>query len=216
MILVLGIFMLASCGGDTETGTTPPTESEAPTESQPESDTESDTQPQTPTTTTYTVTVVDTDGNAIPMVALKIGTKSAVTNAQGQASATLDTGVYTVTIVMASGYKLDTKTFTFVEGEDALTIVLEREGGNEELVTYTVKVVDENGNGISGVALQLCQGACNRLPNTDENGVSTIKLAAKEYNLQILTAEGYIVPEGYIATLPLGQTEITVTLNSLS
>lgn len=213
MILALCTCAFVACGGDTETDSTPGTQSEVPSESESESESESNV---TPTTATYTVTVVDTDGNAIPTVALKIGTKLGATNAQGKASATLDVATYTVTIIMADGYDITTNTFTFAEGETELTVVLEKKASADNRITYTVKVVDENGVGIEGVSLQLCQGACNILPTTNSEGISTVKLAENEYNLQILEAEGYIVPDGYIATIPVGQTEITVTLTAIS
>ena len=58
-------------------------------------------------------------------------------------------------------------------------------------VTYTVKVVDENGNPIVGALVQMCSDTC--FPSaTDANGVATFKLADAEYKVSFLT-----LPAGY-------------------
>lgn len=71
--------------------------------------------------------------------------------------------------------------------------------GNEntdEKVDYTVKVVDENGNGVPGVPVDLYVGPAKNPVElyTDSKGVATHKM--KETNLPIYASLG-ILPEGY-------------------
>lgn len=58
---------------------------------------------------------------------------------------------------------------------------------------YTVKVVDEGGNPIAGVMLQLCDEACYPA-QTDANGVATWALEEGNYKASFLK-----IPEGYEA-----------------
>lgn len=58
-------------------------------------------------------------------------------------------------------------------------------------VTYTVKVVDEAGNGIAGAMVQLCLDAC--IPAvTDANGVATFNLSEASYKVSFVQ-----MPAGY-------------------
>lgn len=58
-------------------------------------------------------------------------------------------------------------------------------------VTYSVKVVDEDGNPISGAMVQLCKDTC--LPGaTGENGVAEFKTVEDDYKVSFM-----MLPTGY-------------------
>lgn len=90
------------------------------------------------------------------------------------------------------------------------------ESESEEGVVYTIKVVDEGGNPVAGVVVQLCKESC--MPNrTDENGVAEFPVDAIE--------EGYKagvtnVPDGYVyegeeyVYYEGDATEVTLTLKA--
>ena len=86
-------------------------------------------------------------------------------------------------------------------------------------VTFTVKVVDEEGNGVSGAWIKVCKGTENCYTSmSDEKGnapfiETNIPEVTAEHELSVLT-----VPDGYSYTgeevvhLTAGITEYTVTL----
>ena len=82
-------------------------------------------------------------------------------------------------------------------------------------VTYTVKVVDEGGNAVSGAMVQLCLEAC--VPAlTDANGVATYNLAEADYKVSFVQ-----MPEGYTADateyhFAEGTYELTITLKAVA
>lgn len=80
-------------------------------------------------------------------------------------------------------------------------------------VTYTVKVVDEQGNGVAGVMVQLCLDSC--IPAvTDATGVATWKVAEAAYQASFVS-----VPAGYAQDankydFASGTYELTLTLKA--
>lgn len=81
----------------------------------------------------------------------------------------------------------------------------------EEAATYTVKVVDEDGNPVTGVTVQLCKDSC-LLGQTDETGVAVYQTVADDYKVSIV-----ITPAGYAADtaeyhFAEGEQELTITL----
>lgn len=80
-------------------------------------------------------------------------------------------------------------------------------------VTYTVKVVDENNNPIAGAMVQLCLDAC--IPGlTDASGVATFSQPAADYKVSFVQ-----VPEGYTCDAEAfffdgDSTEMTITVKS--
>ena len=81
-------------------------------------------------------------------------------------------------------------------------------------IAYTVKVLDDNGSPMAGVAVQICKDSC--MPGmTDAEGVATFRVAEAEgYKVSFLT-----VPEGYTAEaeefyFEAGSTEMTLTLTA--
>lgn len=83
----------------------------------------------------------------------------------------------------------------------------------EGMVTYTVTVVDAEGNPFSGVMVQVCLDAC--IPAvTNESGVAQWTLEEADYKVSFLS-----VPEGYTAEaenfyFEAGSTEMTLTLTA--
>lgn len=57
---------------------------------------------------------------------------------------------------------------------------------------YTVEFIDQNGSGVEGVTLQVCNDSSCMLYSSDEKGLCSFELPAGEYELHILK-----LPEGY-------------------
>lgn len=80
-------------------------------------------------------------------------------------------------------------------------------------VTYTVRVVDENGNGVTGGMIQFCLDSC--MPCVlDENGVASMALPEADYKVSFT-----MMPAGYALAgeetefyFPDGSYELTITL----
>lgn len=95
---------------------------------------------------------------------------------------------------------------------DTVTTTQKEEVTTAAKVTYTVKVVDENGNPVAGAYVQLCEateeGRCFMPIATDANGVATMELEEGPYKTMVNMADGYTFSEEYT---PFGN-EKTVTL----
>lgn len=85
---------------------------------------------------------------------------------------------------------------------------------------YTVKIVDEGGNPIAGVMVQICQGeTCLPGPLSDENGTVTFQVAEADYKVSFLGG----VPAGYEYTTEEtefyfedGSYEVTIVLKAVA
>lgn len=89
----------------------------------------------------------------------------------------------------------------------------------EGMVQYKVKVVDEEGNPVVGVMVQVCTDASCLMPvKTDDAGVATFAPAAEGmYHANFLPG----IPEGYQADAEVfyfaeGETELTIELMTVS
>ena len=79
-------------------------------------------------------------------------------------------------------------------------------------VTYTVTVVDEEGNPLSNATVQLCVGDLCKLPSpTNADGVATFEFDEAEYTVKV-NLTGY-TGEAYY-TFPEGSSELTVVLSA--
>ena len=81
-------------------------------------------------------------------------------------------------------------------------------------VEYTVKVVDEAGNPVSGAAVQLCKDSC--LPGmTNAEGVATFRVVEDDYKVSFMT-----MPAGFEAEAEEfyfeGSYELTITLKAVA
>lgn len=85
---------------------------------------------------------------------------------------------------------------------------------------YTVKIVDEGGNPVVGVMVQICQGeTCLPGPLSDENGTVTFQVAEADYKVSFLGG----VPAGYEYTTEEtefyfedGSYEVTIVLKAVA
>lgn len=80
-------------------------------------------------------------------------------------------------------------------------------------VTYTVKVVDENGDPVANAAVQICKDSC--LPGvTNEEGVAIFNVVEDDYKVSFMA-----MPEGFQADAEEfyfedGSYELTITLKA--
>ncbi len=176
---------------------------------------------------TYTLTVFDKENNPIEGVKLVItdekSYKTVVTGADGRASTELpDTKVSVMITSVPSGYEKPEKISgvyhaVIPEGMLGITFFLDKEASNT--VNYTVKVVDQFGNAVEGMQIQLCpDGVC--LADqfiTDANGEISKEMTPKNsIDVKLYDLDGYTLPivneYGYHAVINSGETEITITV----
>ena len=177
---------------------------------------------------TYTVTVLDGDNNPVEGVKLVITNDktypTATTDKDGKASAQFDEAT-TVSVMVTSvpdGYLKPEKVSgvyhgVFASGAKDLTLKIEKEADNK--VTYTVKVVDQNGDEVVGMGIQICtNGVCLAEKFvTDVNGEITVKLApTAAVDVKLEGLEGYTLPtpvkDSYHAVIEVGTNEIVVVV----
>lgn len=176
----------------------------------------------------YTVTVVNEDGAPLSGVKLILTDKkdypNLVTDANGKASTQLaGDKIYVMVVTPASGYEKPTATIdnvyhgVFSKDSTELTITLPSKETNK--VAYTVTVVDQYGNAVKNVGIQLCPGGVCLADDftTDEYGEITAQIApGKEVNVKLLSApNGYSLPnavDGYHGTIVAGETEIIIEI----
>ncbi|MBE6547409.1 MAG: hypothetical protein E7667_00825 [Ruminococcaceae bacterium] len=85
---------------------------------------------------------------------------------------------------------------------------------DDDKVDYTVTVVDEEGNVVSGVMIQVCikNSTCLTPVVTDANGVATFSIEKRDdYQAKIFRAEGYEYDENYVDFGTSTSVEITVS-----
>lgn len=101
------------------------------------------------------------------------------------------------------------------ESGDAATEAPTEAQEPDDKVTYTVKVVDEDGNAIADAMVQICSESC--IPGkTDANGVAEFKVDKDEYHASLMK-----LPDGYDYTTEETEfyfdgdaTELTITLKA--
>lgn len=167
---------------------------------------------------TYTVKVVDDSGAAVPNVLVSIDSSFGSTDENGSASFTLVKGSYTAKISVPSGYSSDATSFAFPDEATELVITLQKNGDAGEgtdpddpdgtAVTYTVKVVDYNGNGVSNV-LAIFGDA---MVQTNSSGIATAKLEPGTYPVTLSFTNGTYYYEQDKAVLTADTTSVTITV----
>ncbi len=195
-----------------------------------EEETAGETETKAETDGAYTVTLVDNDGAAVVGASIMITDSKSVfisgtTDQNGSFSAESNAeGLGVMIVSLPGGYeKPETVSGAlhalFGDKKD-ISITVQKE--TDEVVTYKVTVVDQNGNAVYGVELQLCpNGTC--LADqfiTDENGTCTkdmkpglpVDIKIKEL------PDGYEMPDvleesGYHAKIEAGESEITIEIN---
>ena len=139
---------------------------------------------------TYTVTVVDEEGNLMDGVEITFSPKGSLSmplkTEDGKASYKTDKALTASVTGVPFGYKCDNKAISFDENGNA-TITLSK------MPPYTVKVIDQDGNPVAGVWVQMCADMCVPFRNpTDENGVTSAPYADGDYQANITG-----LPDGY-------------------
>jgi hypothetical protein len=144
--------------------------------------------------TTYVVTVVDNEGNPIPGVSVIFCPKGGVempwpTDAEGKASQKTSKEMTAKLTELPVGYEFDKlgQTLQF-DTEGKLTITL------TALAPFIIKVVDQDGNAISGVKVQMCDagGSCRMPTTTGADGTASYPFEKGDFHAQLTT-----LPEGY-------------------
>ena len=177
---------------------------------------------------TYTVTVLDGENTPVEGVKLVVtdgkSYPTATTDKYGKASVQLPADV-TVSVMVTSvpnGYVKPEKISgvyhgVFASGSTEFTLKVEKEVDNK--VEYTVRVVDQNGDAVVGMSIQLCpNGVCLAEKFvTNENGEITVKLTpGSAVDVKLEGLEGYTLPtpvkDSYHAVIESGVTEVTVTV----
>ena len=177
---------------------------------------------------TYTVTVLDGDNSPVEGVKLVItdgkSYPTATTDKDGKASVQLPEAT-TVSVMVTSvpdGYVKPEKVSgvyhgVFASGATEFTLKVQKEADNK--VTYTVRVVDQNGDAVVGMPVQLCPGGVCLAEKfvTDENGEISVKLnAGVAVDVKLEGLDGYTLPtpvkDSYHAVIESGATEATVAV----
>ena len=181
----------------------------------------------TTTDKTYTVVFVDEDNNPIEGVKLVVtdgkSFPTVTSDKDGKASTQLPEGTISIMVTsVPKGYEKPEKVSgtyhgVFAKDKTELTITLKKEASDK--VTYTVKVVDQNGDAVVGMGVQICPGGVCLADSfvTDENGEVSVEIAPKEYvSIQLKDLSGYTLPApvdgSYHGTIGSGETEITITV----
>ena len=176
-VLVIGVVVLIiALGGNSGAGTETPSDE--------------------PTSTTYTVTLVDGDKpikNAmIAFVSADGQTKNALTDANGVATYTAESGTWQAKIALLKGYEYEEgKLYDFVDGK--VTIALSKAGANT--VTYTVYVKDASGNSVEDISVQVCDtdNTCLAPKTSDEDGKVTFEVdPSKTWKATLFGEENYV------------------------
>ncbi len=160
----------------------------------------------TPQQIEYKVTVKDADGNAISGVTVNIsgaGIENQVltTNKKGVAKVTLAAGEYTAIVSAPSAYKMDSNEYKLTAEKPSVTVKLQKKSAAQK--TYTVKVIDESGKGISGALVTVGDS----FATTSSNGVVSFKLTENNYTATA-SCNGY-----QTASKAFGSaTSVTITL----
>ena len=155
---------------------------------------------------TYSVNVTDEKRNPVPGVMMKmtLATSSVnmTTNADGYAISKQKAGTYPVVVSIPNGYTARTTEFVLTEQYPSVTLMMEKIIVEEE--TYTVQVLDIDGNPIAGAFVSIGTGYAQ----TDENGFAVITVAKGSYTAAV-SADGYAVGEVEVSP---ENTHVQVTL----
>ena len=178
--------------------------------------------PPVSTDTTYTIKVVDKNGEGIEGVNLQLCHDGGCvmpknTDGNGYVVYTISSGAKGTKVQINSVPNdkliLPSDYIYFEDGKTSITITLEEDTS----VKYIIKVLDHNGNPISGVNLQLCHdGGCIMPKNTNENGeaIYTVQSALAGPKVQLNSVpQGFPMSNDYFYFLA-GSTEITIELTS--
>ena len=173
--------------------------------------------------TAYTVTVKDVNNAPVAGAVVTISTRNytseqITTGADGKATASLKAVGYVKAKVVSvpDGYVLPTAEVEFDDDKAELAISI----ALDTRIAHTITLTDSEGNAISDVYVQICEGeTCHTPVKTDANGKAVIRFdpTGKELKAKVtVLPAGYTYPadadsKGYIH-VSAGTTEITLTL----
>lgn len=145
----------------------------------------------------YTVTVTDTDGNPIKGAVITFSPKGSMsvpfsTDEEGKASYKTNKEMTAVVTSVPKGYECAQlgKSLSFDQDGKASVVVSKVE---VELY-FIIKVVDEEGNPISGVIVQMCDdgGSCRKPVTTGDDGTAGYAYESGSFHAQLTQ-----LPDGY-------------------
>jgi hypothetical protein len=187
VVVILAIVLLATLLPGSDKGNTP--------------DDGGTQQGTTDTKVSYVVTVVDTDGKAVEGAVVSFTTKGGSpipfpTDTEGKASYKTAKELTATVTAVPSGYeyaKLNQKIEFDNEGKATITLTKKAEEA-----PYTIKVVDQDGNPVAGVKVQMCDdaGLCLIPTATNEDGIATYKYQEGNFHVLLNTLiDGYTVDD---------------------
>ena len=163
---------------------------------------------------TYALTVTDEERTPVPGVTVYISggetTTTLTTDENGVAGANLAQGTYTARLTVPDGYTANTVEFMLTESCPTVSAKLDTVAP-EETAVYTVQVVDENGNPVSGALVSVDTS----FGYTDASGQVSFTLNRGEYTAMIVAPEGY-TSDAVSYTFAAGTTKLTVTVTAES
>ena len=155
------------------------------------------------TKTTYTVTVTDKDGNPIKGAVVTFSPKGSTpvpfpTDAEGKATYKTAKEMTAAITSVPAGYEYANlgKTQNF-DKDGNLTVQISKV---EVSLYFIIKVVDEQGNPIAGVRVQMCDEAdsCRKPVTTGADGTAGYAYEAGNFHAQLTDLpEGYTVDDVY-------------------
>ena len=174
----------------------------------------------TDTKVSYVVTVVDGDGKAVEGVVVSFTTKGGSpipfpTDAEGKASYKTAKEITAAVTAVPSGYeyaKLNQKIDFDKDGKATITLTKKAEEA-----PYTIKVVDQDGNPVAGVKVQMCDdaGLCLIPTATNEEGIATYKYQEGNFHVLLNTlVDGYTVDDMSVYYYFTGR-EVTITITKI-
>lgn len=160
----------------------------------------------TPTKKTYTVTVVDEDGNAVKGAYVTVTYDSGnpipfETDAEGKKVLSTDKKVSFALLSLPKGYESDKIGSKLTPDADGnMTVVVKKAAA---LDPYVILVVDDKGNPVQGVTVQMCSlaGSCRVPVVTGADGKAEYAFEEGEFKVQ-LTGGIAGVPDGYTIDNP--------------
>ena len=155
----------------------------------------------TDTKVSYVVTVVDTDGNAVEGAVVSFTTKGGSpipfpTDSEGKASYKTAKEITAAVTAVPSGYeyaKLNQNIDFDQDGKATITLTKKAEEA-----PYVIKVVDQDGNPVAGVKVQMCDdsGLCLIPTATNDEGIATYKYQEGNFHVLLNTlVDGYTVDD---------------------
>ena len=174
----------------------------------------------TETKVSYVVTVVDTDGKAVEGAVVSFTTKGGSpipfpTDAEGKASYKTAKEITAAVTAVPSGYeyaKLNQKIDFDKDGKATITLTKKAEEA-----PYVIKVVDQDGNAVAGVKVQMCDdaGLCLIPTATNEEGIATYKYQEGNFHVLLNTlVDGYTVDDMSVYYYFTGR-EVTITITKI-